>query len=97
VAHPVGLVAVVAIAREPRWLRRPAAIPVRLAGLVSSPQRFAAGSRHLIGLQRRHQSLENIASIWPFRAAASVRTLVVLVTECLTPPPRTRSAGSVVG
>jgi hypothetical protein len=63
---------------------------VRLAGLVSSPQRLAkrlraTWSASSAGASRWRTPL----SIWPFLAAASVRMLVVLVMSACTRATRT--------
>jgi hypothetical protein len=95
VAHPVGLVAVAAIAARTSLAAATSAGSVRLAGLVSSPQRFAARLHATwlassAGISRCMMSLP----IWPFLAAASVRMPVVLVMSAWTRATLTRSAGS---
>ena len=94
-AHPVGFVAAAAIAARTSPAAPTNSGSVRLAGLVSSPQRFAARLHATwlassTGASRCMMSL----SIWPFRAAASVRTPAVLVMSAWTRATRTRSAGS---
>ena len=68
---------------------------MRLAGLVSSAQRFAARLQATwlassAGASRWRMS----PSIWPFLAAASVTMSVVLVMGACTRATRTGSAGS---
>jgi hypothetical protein len=95
VAHPPWLLAVAAIAARSSLAAPANAGSVRLAGLVSSPQRFAdlLQATWLASSAGPSRCITS-SSIWPLVAAASVMTLVVLVMSACTRAIRTKLAGS---
>ena len=94
VAQPPWLLAAAAIAERSSLAAPTNAGSVRLAGLVSSPQRFAALLQATWLASRRSQPLHHIVVDMALVAAASVMTLVVLVMSACTRAIRTKSAGS---
>ena len=78
-AHPVWLVAVAAIAARTSLAAATSAGSVRLAGLVSSPQRLAVRLQAIWLLSSAGASRPTMSGlISPFLAAASVMMPVVL-------------------
>ena len=94
VAQPPWLVAVAAIAERSSLAAPTNAGSVRLAGLVSSPQRFAALLQATWLASSAGPAAASHRRRYGPLAAASVMTLVVLVMSACTRAIRTKSAGS---